>query len=174
MFWYIHWPIYMTGHPYFAVPNFSLEGWYSLLWRLHQILSIAFFLWTFFPHWLWVERSKSTSSSATKGEWRFLFSFFTHASPFTRKHLQLKQILKHIIAYIVEQSLAPEHRWNHASSAGLDWEIATANLINKTLLFLIRRLSFLLDFSFLKKKACYHFLKVLCRLLWARCRIFWC
>jgi hypothetical protein len=86
-----------------------------------------------------------------KGNEDFICHFFYPPLPLTPERLQLKQILKHIIAYIVEQSIEPEKRWDHVYSAGLDWEIATANLINKALLFFINRLSFLPDFLVFKE-----------------------
>lgn len=83
-------------------------------------------------------RWSTSSAAAAKGgeggrEWRFHFSFFwTHCSPPADQRFQLKQISFNNIASW--NSLAPEHRWNHASSADLDWEISSTDLITERLL----------------------------------------
>jgi len=60
------------------------------------------------------------------------FFFYTHRSPSADQPFQLKKISFNNIT--LWNSLAPEHRWNHASSADLDWEISSTDLIIKRLL----------------------------------------
>lgn len=130
----MHWRI--RGHPYFSASNFFFfppEEWYSLLWRLHQILPSAFSMCIFPSVTLrWSTSSSAAATGGGKGNEDFIFLFFlTHRSPPADQRFQLKQISFNNIAS--RNRLAPEHRWNHASSADLDWEISSTDLITERL-----------------------------------------
>lgn len=130
----MHWRI--RGHPYFSASNFFF---------FHQRSDIAcsdvciryypvLFQCAFSPQWLCADlhHHQQQQRGGGKGNEDFIFLFFlTHRSPPADQRFQLKQISFNNIAS--RNRLAPEHRWNHASSADLDWEISSTDLITERL-----------------------------------------
>lgn len=126
--------IHISRHLIFFFPQRSDIACSDVCIRYYPVL----FSMCIFPS-VTLRWSTSSSAAATGGgekkkrEWRFHLSFFwTHRSPPADQRFQLKQISFNSIT--LWNSLALEHRWNHASPADLDWEISSANLITGRLL----------------------------------------
>lgn len=128
----------------------------------------------FSPQWLCADlhhhQQQQQQQRGEKGEWRFnIFSFFflffiflffciNPPLPSRRRAFPAQISFNNITLW---NSLAPEHRWNHASSADLDWEISSTNLITERLLLSHScQCLFVLLFCFFVfkgKNTCHHF-----------------